>query len=139
MDGIYDIFLGGKPVGKAQVRWEGLYLRFRCCCDLSGEVIYRISVSCGGKTENLGVPVPEGDAFCLDTRIPARKLGAGTPQFRALPKGTERAGVFIPIIPEEPFAYLSRLGDAVLRRSNGQLGAYFPQADQSAISSSTGQ
>ena len=59
MEGIYDIFRGGEKIGKAEVRREGLYYRFRCCCDLTGEVMYRLTVACGEKTENLGIPVPD--------------------------------------------------------------------------------
>ena len=74
MEGIFDILRGGEKIGKAEVRREGLYYRFRCCCDLTGEVMYRLIVICGGKTENLGIPVPEGDSFRLSTRTACMKI-----------------------------------------------------------------
>lgn len=127
MDGTYEILRGGEPVGQARVEKQGLYYRFSCRCDLSGEVIYRITVSCGEKCESLGVPVPEGGDFVLNTRIPVSKLGAGEPVFRAVPRHPESGGTFIPISPETPFPYLRRLGEAFLEVRNGQPGIVLPE------------
>ena len=72
MEGVFDITLGGRPVGQAVMFRQGLYWHFDCRCRLSGQVICRIAVSCGGKTENLGIPVPQGKEFVLRTRLPLR-------------------------------------------------------------------
>ena len=39
---MYDVLLGDEPIGKAQVKKEGLYYCISCRCRLSGEVVYRI-------------------------------------------------------------------------------------------------
>ena len=123
MEGIYDIFRGGEKIGKAEVRREGLYYRFRCCCDLTGEVMYRLTVTCGEKTENLGIPVPDADSFHLNTRLPVSRLPAGTPEFRAVPKHEPlQQGLWVPISPETPFAYIERLEHAVMERRDDQVG-----------------
>jgi hypothetical protein len=122
MDGTYEIMLGGEPVGQAVVRRQGLYYRFSCRCDLSGEVIYRITVTCGGKSESLGIPVPKNGEFYLDTRLAASRLGEGEPKFAAVPRRPDLGGMFVPISPEEPFRYLHRLENAFLARKDGQLG-----------------
>ncbi len=84
--------------------------------------MYRLTVRCGEKTENLGIPVPEGSWFVLRTRIPVKKLGEGEMQIRAEPKHTDLSGKFIPLSPEEPFRYLRRLQDAFLQVRDGQVG-----------------
>ena len=122
MDGTYEIMLGGEPVGQAVVRRQGLYYRFSCRCDLSGEVIYRITITCGGKSESLGIPVPKNGEFYLDTRLAASRLGEGEPKFAAVPRRPDLGGMFVPISPEEPFRYLHRLENAFLARKDGQLG-----------------
>jgi hypothetical protein len=122
MDGTYEIMLGGESVGQAVVRRQGLYYRFSCRCDLSGEVIYRITVTCGGKSESLGIPVPKNGEFYLDTRLAASRLGEGEPKFAAVPRRPDLGGMFVPISPEEPFRYLHRLENAYLARKDGQLG-----------------
>jgi hypothetical protein len=122
MDGTYEIMLGGESVGQAVVRRQGLYYRFSCRCDLSGEVIYRITVTCGGKSESLGIPVPKNGEFYLDTRLAASRLGEGEPKFAAVPRRPDLGGMFVPISPEEPFRYLHRLENAFLARKDGQLG-----------------
>ena len=127
MDGTYEIMLGGESVGQAVVRRQGLYYRFSCRCDLSGEVIYRITVTCGGKSESLGIPVPKNGEFYLDTRHAASRLGEGEPKFAAVPRRPDLGGMFVPISPEEPFRYLHRLENAFLARKDGQLGIVIPE------------
>lgn len=108
-------------MGKVQVTRQGLYYRFRCRCRLSGGVICRVSVRCGEKQENLGILVPMGDGFGLDTGLAMKKLGQGSPEFLVMPvrpKGEK----FVPISPEEPFSYLSRLKNAYLAERNGTIG-----------------
>lgn len=127
MDGTYEIMLGGESVGQAVVRRQGLYYRFSCRCDLSGEVIYRITVTCGGKSESLGIPVPKDGQFHLDTKLAASRLGEGEPKFAAVPRRPDLGGMFVPISPEEPFRYLHRLENAFLARKDGQLGIVIPE------------
>ena len=127
LEGIYDIFRGGEKIGKAEVLREGLYYRFRCCCQLTGNVIYRITISCDGQSENLGIPVPEADAFYLTKRIPVSRFPSGTPQFSAIPSDAEKNGMWIPVVPEEPFAYIERLEHAVMEHRNGQMGILIPE------------
>ena len=122
MEGIYPIERAGSAVGQAEVTRQGLYYHFICRCRLSGEVICRLAAVCGDKMENLGVPVPENGEFVLRKKIPVSHLGEGELRIRVLPKHTELSGHFIPLSPEEPFRYLSRLQNAYLERRNGQLG-----------------
>ena len=118
----YQITLGDKPVGKAQVSREGLYYRIQCRCDLAGETVCRILVRCGNREENLGVLVPQDGAFALETRISVKKIGEGTMAFLVVPRHRTPDAGFIPLCPEEPFRYLSRLKDAYLVKRNGQTG-----------------
>lgn len=122
MEETYPILMGGEPVGQAQVRRQGLYLCFSCRCHLSGEVICRVSVSCGARTENLGVLVPMGAEFSLEKKLAAKKLGKGLLRFRVVPKHEAEAEFFVPVYPEEPFSYISRLQNAFLAIRNEELG-----------------
>lgn len=122
MNGEYDIRMGKEVVGTATVEQQGLYYRFSCRCSISGSVICRVTVSCNGHHENLGVLVPMGNGFGLTTKVAVKKLGKGPFQFRAMPKHQKSEGKFIPIYPEEPFAYISRLQNAFLEIRNGQAG-----------------
>ena len=119
MFGLYDIYLGSQKVGKAEVIREGLYYRFRCNCDLPDGEIYRLVISCGGKSENLGIPIPNGDSFWLSTRLPVSRFSGEEPVFRAIPKEQNN---WIPVLPEQPFPYLSALENAVLEERGGEIG-----------------
>ncbi len=126
MEGNYEVLFGGQAVGKVQVIRQGLYYRFHCRCRLTGDVICRLSVQCADRTESLGVVVPLGDGFGLDTKLAAKKLGEGTLRFTLAPKH-QKEGMFVPIYPEEPFAYIQGLKDAYLARKNGQVGLIIPK------------
>ena len=122
MDGTYEILLSGAAVGQAVVTRQGLYYLFSCRCRFHGEIMYKLTVTCGDITENLGIPVPDGREFILNTRLPVKKLGRGEPEFRAVPRHAQLQGKFIPISPEEPFSYLNRLKDAFLEIRGGKTG-----------------
>ena len=118
----YVLNLGKDPVGKVQVLRQGLYYRFVCRCRLTGEVVYRLMVRCGEKNENLGILVRAGDGFGLDKKVPASHLGEGEMAFLLLPKNDRINGTFVPIHPDEPFAYITRLQDAFFERQGQQAG-----------------
>ena len=122
MEGTYPVLHGDQPVGKARVTRRGLYYHFSCRLQLPGSCVYRLELSCGDAVEKLGVPVPEGDRFVLEKSIPISRFAAGKPTFRVIPKNESFQGRFVPISPEEPFAYLDRLKNAYLLRQGRQLG-----------------
>ena len=85
-------------------------------------MICRLVAEVGEKKENLGIPVPEGDCFLLQTRVPAKRLGEGELTVRAVPKHGSVSGKFVPLSPQEPFHYLKELKNAYLEIRNGQAG-----------------
>lgn len=131
MEGSYEILMGGKRIGTAKITRQGLYYGFDCRCRLSGDIMCRITVTCGGKTCSLGIPVPEGDVFALRTKLPVKQLGEGVPQFQLQPKHRPVGGEFVPISPEEPFAYLSRLTEAFLEIRDGKVGLVIGRSRES--------
>lgn len=122
MNETYGVYLGKEQMGKVQVQKQGLYYRFLCRCRLSGDVMCRLHVACGDKQESLGVVVPMEDGFGLDTRLPIKRLGEGQMEFLLVPKHEVGREAFVPVYPEEPFAYIERLKNAYLARKNGQIG-----------------
>lgn len=129
MEGNYAVTLGDKPVGKVQVLRQGLYYRFICRCQLSGEVIYKLLVTCGAHQESLGICVPMDGGFGLDTRLPIKRLGEGNPVFRMVPKHSQMEGQFVPVYPEEPFAYLAKLKNAYLAKRGEEIGVILPREE----------
>lgn len=122
MEGNYAVTFGQAEVGKVQVQKQGLYYRFVCRCRITGDVVCRLVVRCGGKQESIGIVVPLEDGFGLVTKIPAKRLGEGEPEFLLMPRHDIASGKFVPIYPEEPFAYIQRLKDAYFERRYGQAG-----------------
>jgi hypothetical protein len=122
MEGTYPILLGGEVQGQALVNRQGLYCCITCRCRLSGEVMYKVILRCGDHQEDLGILVPQNGGFCLQKRIPAKLLTGGELSFLAVPKHKPLAGKFVPLSPETPFPYLTKLENAYLARQNGQTG-----------------
>lgn len=118
----FSILFGDNVVGKAQVSREGLYYLIRCRCELSGETVFRVQVRCKDQLVDLGILVPEDGGFALKTRIPVKRVGEGSLSFFAAPRHRTPETAFIPLYPEEPFRYLSRLRDAYLTKRSGQIG-----------------
>ena len=129
MEGSYDVFFGGHPVGRVQVLRQGLYYRFICRCKPECDGVYRLAVLCGGSQMNLGVVVPEGEGFGLDKLIPRKRLEEGRPEFFLASRQAPVSGTFVPISPEEPFYYIARLKGAFLTEQGGVVGAMIPGAE----------
>ena len=125
MIGTYEIRQGSSPIGQVKVERQGLYYRFICRCRPKDTGMHRLVASCNGKQEDLGTLVPMDGAFGLEKRIPAKRLGEGTPEFLLMSKNGIRKERFVPVYPEEPFSYMSRLKGAYLERKEGQLGLAF--------------
>lgn len=128
MEGTYELSLGDKHIGKVRVYRQGLYHHFSCRCDLSGGVICKLQVRCGEKQENLGVLVPMEGRFGLEKKLPAKCLGQGNPEFRLVTRQEQSTGTFVPIYPDEPFAYIHQLENAFLDRRDGQLGVVIQES-----------
>ena len=77
---------------------------------------------CEGEPVHLGILVPVGESFGLETCLPVKRIGEIEPEFQVMPGRVVTNGRFVPIKPEEPFAYIARLKDAFLAYQNGQAG-----------------
>ena len=126
MDGFFEVYQGNRIAGKVQLIPQGLYVRVICRCRIEGEQVYRLFAVSGDHRENLGVPVPEGDGFLLDKRIPAKRLAEGV-RFLLSAGAGELNGKFVPICPEEPFLYIDRLKTAFLESEQGKIGIRIQQ------------
>ena len=129
MEQSYDVLLDGTAVGRVQVSRQGLYDRYSCRCRLPGREVCRLYVRCGDRQENLGVLIPEGADFCLETGIPAKRLGEGERRFFVVPKSQKapQPVAFLPIRPDQPFDFIEQLKDACLAVRDGQAGALLPK------------
>jgi len=122
LEAFYSVMLNNQQAGKVSVRRQGLYYHFSCRCHLNNDNIYRLFVCCGDKEEKLGILVPSEESFILNTKLPIKHIGAGDMTFHLACSNNSTTEIFIPLHPEEPFAYIARLKDAYLKYRYGQLG-----------------
>ena len=88
MEENYGVYFGNRPVGKVQVTRQGLYYHFLCRCELTGDVMCRLWVTCADKRESLGLVVPVDGGFGLNTSLPVKRLGEGELTFSLRPSMT---------------------------------------------------
>ena len=115
---MYEILWNGQPVGKASINQEGLYYRINCSCHLPEKGIFRVLVSDGDNTYDLGICVPDGNANTCVTRISRKRFNGNNLKFVL---SDRKIGVPIPVMTGKPFKYLDKLNTARLRCANGQL------------------
>jgi len=70
------VFWDGRAVGELTAEAAGLYVNCRARCDLPEGTLARLYAVGRDGEVRLGVPEPEGDAFCLRRRLPRRELEA---------------------------------------------------------------
>ena len=138
MVGEYPIFFAGEEKGIAVVTRQGMFWYIRCSCQCCEELGCSVIVSwTEDQCVDLGRCFREEDRWCLSTRIRRNAVPEGKPVFRMMIKNAKSAERLVPIQPEEPFAYLSRLKNAYLVRLPE--GNVIALGGQTEISSPTGQ
>lgn len=122
---VVTITRAGKPFGSAHIERQGLYLIFSCACHLEQAELLRLCARSEAGEVALGVLVPNGDAWELRTRIPAKRFAGDISVFVAGEEIVEQEKpkeTFVPIVEGEAFSHLDRVQDAVLTEQDGQVG-----------------
>lgn len=96
---------------------------------MTGTVPCRVIVTAGEQETDLGLCVPTGGCFGLETSIPIKRIGEGMLSFRAQTRHRELPGTFLSVHPDEPFRYIARLKDAYLARRDGRTGIVIREAE----------
>lgn len=117
----YEIFLGDKVVGTAYAETVGLYTHFTCHCHFSTNRLFRV-IAYYGKTEiNLGVCIPDGDAYTVKARVATKRLNSTLPNFQVNMQVQDSA-VFIPLDAEEIYNYFEGIMEAKFGVRDGVKG-----------------
>ena len=131
MGDIFSVYHGEELVGSMQVKQKGLYYHFLCKCTLHSGTLFTVEACRGDKTENLGICIPYGETFGLQTSLPVKNFGTGQWHFCIRPKHNESKYQFHPIREDTPFPLLDKLQNGYLSQRNGQLGIEFSVTAQS--------
>ncbi len=115
---MYKILLDKEQVGTAEVKEEGLYYLFVCICNIKQKGIHRICVEDGINKVDLGICVPYGNEFILQTRIPKKRFLRNTFSFSLISK--QKNKMEVPVQSGMTFEKLEKLNTARLETTNGQ-------------------
>lgn len=105
----YSLLLATEKVGTVSVEREGLYYRIHCRCRPM-EQMTEVVVKEEGQRRTLGLLIPQGGAWELNTRIPIKQLGEELSFFLQ----SREAGSEVSVEERQPFPYLARLQEAYL-------------------------
>ena len=112
---MFDILMDTKVVGSAELTKEGLYYRFFCTCKLPDDGIYRVTVSDGNHTKDLGICVPSG----MVTRIQQKYLQGEKLSFSLIPDKADENRIVVNT--DTPFEKLDMLDSSHLRIADGRV------------------
>lgn len=74
MEGFYEVTYENEPIGKAELRRQGLYELISCRCRVPDNELYRIIAVWENGWLNLGIPVPDMEGFVLKKSVPIKRL-----------------------------------------------------------------
>ncbi len=119
MEGTYQVYCEGKPVGTVCLTRWGLYYEIECRCKKSGDEMMELVWN--GKTdqEKLGLLLPTDEGLMLQKRIPVKRLGNGTGEFFLIPRNS-CVDPPVTVDAQKSFPYLQDLPDLFLIRKDGQ-------------------
>ena len=81
MEKSYSVTMGTQIVGTATVRRQGLYSRIVCHCCFDKPRFYHLEMECNGQSRRLGVLIPSGNRYLLETTIPAKYINEDNIRF----------------------------------------------------------
>ena len=137
MVGEYPIQFADTIVGTAAVTREGMFFLIRCQGSGSADVPRVVVARWGEEKRELGLCGKASDGWSLTARLNRKHVPPGRPVFSIAVKHVGALEKFIPIVANEPFAYISELKRAFLVMKAGQPGILLK--DQMDNDSPTGQ
>ena len=122
MESQYPVTWAGKTVGEVTVTRQGLYYLFVCRAQLPAGSRCRLYACGESEPRDLGLLIPGGSGYELQTRVPAKYFEAGEYRF-CLDRPAQEE--FIPVSCSEPFPALDRLESGKFACLEGEPGIVF--------------
>lgn len=126
----YPVYWDDRKTGEVTVEKEGLYYRFFCRVQLPEGTRCRLYARAEGKNQDLGLCIPQGRDFVVQTRLPVKHFGLGEYQFCLEQPGTEK---FVPVYSDRPFSALDSLEQGKFIRRDEVAGILFQTAGSDAL------
>ena len=127
MKSLYPVLWNQEEVGEVGVTKQGLYYVFSCRMQLPPGSRCRLYACSQGDSRDLGLCIPEGNFFVLQTRIPAKYFPEEEYSFCLNQPATGR---FVPVRKDRPFPELDKLESGKFSISGGEPGIFFSATEQ---------
>ena len=127
LESSYPVYWDGEKTGEVTVTKQGLYYAFFCRVQLPPEAHCRLYAHTEGSSRDLGLCIPSGNCFILQTRIPAKYFAGGEYRFSLNQPAAEE---FIPVSKERPFPSVDRLEQGKFAIYGREPGIVFPATEK---------
>lgn len=126
----FNVYIGARVVGVAQVFADGLYCIIKCTCQQQ-KGLHRLFAKTPSGLLCIGVCAPVGERIGIERRISAKSLGK---DFTFLLVGdTASKGAFHLIKPDAPFDALHKLESARFAVIDGQAGLIIEDQESGCV------
>lgn len=121
LEGTYTVRCDGQPVGKVEVKRQGLYWLINCRCQPANDRMLHLQMEMGKSSADLGLLIPVSGMLELRKQIPIKRIAQGSPVFWLRDRKTSSYH-FQPIDPDIPFPWLERIGECVFTQVDSKKG-----------------
>lgn len=121
LEGTYTVRCDGQPVGKVELKRQGLYWLVNCRCQPANDRMLHLQMEIGENCADLGLLIPVSGILELRKQIPNKDIQQGHPVFWLRDRKAS-ANHFHPIDPNIPFPWLERIEECVFAQVDGQKG-----------------
>lgn len=124
MEFCYEVIRGNTVVGEIRLMEQGLYCKMKCNCTFHLPGIYRLHLECLGIDRNLGVLIPDGNRYSLETAIPTKYIDYDHPTFYISGMDQTSEDKIVSVDSDMPFSYIRNLEKARFVYRNGKAKIY---------------
>lgn len=122
MEGKYPVLDGNEVIGWVIVSRQGLYYCIQCRCTMIRKEVYKLQAVMEGQVHHVGVLIPVGEKFGLDTKIPVKKMNQKISGFIVVCDNDTLKDLFVPVSSEKAFPDLTYLKEARFQRRGNEIG-----------------
>ena len=129
----YDIYLGDRVVGNAELIEEGLYLIIHAQCFGLPQDFYRLILEIRDENLDLGVCLHNNGTYFWNKRIPKKMLLGSDIKLSLITTQTKKNTAFVPVASTSAFPYFANIANAYYREEAGIKGVCITDFSPNAL------
>ena len=121
----YEVYCADRVIGSISLEPQGLYYKIFSYCERISEKFPKLYAVCGDHKTSIGVYKPQGNGFVMERLLSIKSWDLKGISFQIGSMDRQIKGETIPVFPDRPFPYISRIGNAQFCREDEQPGILY--------------